>query len=65
MKVQELIEKLKNSDPDATVFIRDCDTDWALHILEVKKHDGFVELSGSYVEGEYLVKDAPEGTGGW
>ena len=65
MKVKWLIEKLKNSDPDATVFIRDCDTNWPLHILSVKKHPDFVEISGNYFENENIVDNAPESESNW
>jgi hypothetical protein len=58
MKVKELIGKLKNSDPDATIFIRDAGTDWPLSILSVRNYPDFVELSGNTLN-KNIVDNAP------
>lgn len=54
MKVSELIEKLKDTPPDAVVVIDDADTGWDLHVqhvtLDMISNLPIVRIGGDYDE---------------
>ena len=50
MTVNELIIELGKYHPDNLVVIDDADTNWLLHITEVKESHSVVMIGGSYME---------------
>lgn len=53
MKVAELIHKLSVLDPEQTVVIEDCDTNWLLNILRVEIIPSGYAMNCILIAGDY------------